>query len=65
MEVTGRDLAEVSVLSRKLSIFFLGLLGRRKGWYEEHGILRSDINVWECLSLFFFGRRDYSLRPQE
>ena len=51
-------------LKQEIEHLFLKLLGRRRGWYGEQGILRSDINVWECLSCFVW-EEDVPLRPQE
>lgn len=64
MNSGGRSSGRIS-LKQEIEHLFLGLLGKRRGWHEEHGILRSDINVWECLSLCCFWEEGVSLRPQE
>ena len=40
-------------LEKEIEHHSLRLLGRRKGWCGECGVPRSDMNVWECLSLCF------------
>ena len=64
MNSGGKSSGRIS-LKQEIEHLFLGLLGKRRGWYGEHGILRSDINVWDCLSLCFFWEEGVPLRPQE
>lgn len=40
-------------LEQEIEHLSVGLLGSRKGCCGERGVLRSDVNVWGCLSLCF------------